>query len=147
VQTIDDLDLLKYVAGGQDIDPSDGGDGGGDGDGDGGGGGGDGDGVTTADAVASVDVYAESLADSGVNTSQNAAIVSDAASGALASQVQTLETQTVSSFGVSASAGYYAGAGGQSLQQAEQANSGAFAGNPLGFAAGYAVGFIKHLSQ
>ena len=145
MQTIDDLDLLRYVAGGAGDGDGDGDGGDGDGDGDGGDGdgdGGDGDGDGDAAAEAGVCTAATSLSDSGINSAQNTAIAQAATDGHLASEVATFAqvSQAVSPVGTAMSTGYQDAMNGLSFGQAEAADSAAYAGAPLGFAAGYVVG-------
>jgi hypothetical protein len=138
MQTIDDLDLLKYVAGGMVSAPGDGGDGDGDGD----------DGDTDAAAESSVCTAATALADSGIETAANSAVAAAGASGVLAQQVEALSTQAglLNPTNVAEYTGYEAAIAGKTYAQAQASNASVYsvnAASSIGFAAGYVFGYVK----
>jgi len=141
MQTIDDLDLLKYVAGGDEVEPPAGdgdGDGGGGG---GGGGGGDGDGDGSSSSVVAAATAA--VAASGAASDTNATVAQDASNGQLTALVEEFDSEVVGSFGTSGNAGYEAGLSGVNLEQAQLANPSAFDANFAAFAGGWILGHAR----
>lgn len=105
--------------------------------------------MTTADAVASVDAYAGSAIESGIDPTQNAAVEQYASDG----QITALADAIAQAMGVNTAvtaaeqAGYNAAMAGQNLPQAEVNAGSTFTNNVLPFVGGYVVGFVKHLTK
>ncbi len=125
MQTIDDLDLLKYVAGGEEIQP-------GDGDGDGGGGG-DGGTVSLGESASAA------VAASGITSTTDGLTPAqvDAA-------VDTLTAELGADWVTAAKSGEAAGLTGETLQQAQLNNQSAFSANSTLFIGGWVIGHVLH---